>query len=178
MKIRISHFGSSACLLFLAILFSISPPFVMVFLQSDASKQNVEDVAIFVYIYFYVVSAFLLYSAVWELKYYILNQEGISIYFLGVVCRQVRWESIFDVMIGPDPFQKYTTKTLLLNCQPGRKYRPQENCVIGSMYEKSFYKDLWRGNVICLRCGRKLDSVLTLLNECLSEDVVRPSMDI
>ena len=64
MKIRICHFGSSVCLLILALLFLVSPPFAMGFLRSDPSKQNVEDVTILVYMFCYVVGAILLYSTI------------------------------------------------------------------------------------------------------------------
>lgn len=171
-KIRISHFISSMCAFVFALIFLLGAPMFMEAVKSDPTKPNVTDVIVPLYSLFYFGGGVFLYIAFVEAKYYILTMEGISVCLLGITYRKVKWDGIFDVMIGPDPLQKYTTQTLLLNCQPGKKYRPQ-NCIGSLMYEKSLYRDLFRGKVICLRCGKKLDAVLVLLNKYISEDVMR-----
>lgn len=178
-KIRISHFISSVCAFVLALIFLLGAPMLAETIKADQSKPNGEDVIVPLYFLVYFGVGVFLYIAFMEAKYYILTAEGISVCLLGITYRKVRWDNIFDVTIGPDPLQKYAAQTLLLNCQPGKKYRPRIGTPSSlrefesSMYENSFYKDLCRGRIICLRCGKKLDSVLMLLNECVSEDVMQ-----
>ena len=171
-KIRISHFTSSVCALILSLIFLLGAPMLVEAVKSDPTKSVGADVPILLYFLSYLGVGVLLCFAFSEGKYHILTEDGICVCFLGFTYRKIKWENVFDVTIGPDPLQKYTTQTLLLNCQREKKYRPQ-NCIGSSLYEKAFYTDLRHGKIICLRCGKKLDSVLMLLNECISEDVMQ-----
>lgn len=172
MKLRVSHFVSAMCAFVLALIFLLGAPMFIEAVKSDLTKPNVPDVIVPLYLLFYFGGGVFLFIAFMDAKYYILTEEGISVCLLGITYRKVKWENIFDVTIGPDPLKKYTTQTLLLNCQPEKRYCPQ-NCIGSSMYNKSLYKDLFRGKIICLRCGKKLDAVLMLLNRYISEDVMQ-----
>ena len=177
MKIRISHFSSSICLLVLSVILLLSPVFMMQLIQSDPSIQNAEDTSILIHLLFHIGCVTLLGMSLWEAKYYILTEQGISICLLGVAYRKVQWNNIFAITIGPDPFQKYTSQTLLLNCQQNKEYYLQ-NKIGSSMYEKDLYEDIFRGHVISLRCGKKLDSVLAMLRQYVSEDIVNQAQQI
>ncbi len=171
-KIRLSYFVSSVCAFVFALIFLFGAPMFMETVKSDPTKPNVTDVIVPLNVLFYFGGGVFLYIAFIDAKYSILAEEGISLCILGITYRKVLWGNIFDVTLGPDPFEKYTTRTLLLNCRPDIKYYPQ-NRTGASMYEKAFYKDLFRGKIIRLRCGKKLDSVLMLLNEYVSKDVMQ-----
>ena len=171
-KIRISHFTSSVCAFVLALIYLLGAPILVEAVKSDPSKQSGAVVIVGLYILAYWGAGTFLYFAFMAAKYYILTEEGISVCLLGVTYRKLEWKNVYDVTIGPDPLEKYTTQTLLLNSRPGIKYSPRMGTT-SSLYEKSFYKDLSRGRIICLRCGKKLDSVLMLLNEYVSEDVMQ-----
>lgn len=179
MKIRISHFTSSVCAFVLAFIFLLGAPILIESVKDDPTKAIGVDVIVALYFLAYLGAGVFLCIAFMEAKYYILTEEGISVCLLGIAYRKLKWENVFDVTIGPDPLQKYTVQTLLLNTQPGKKYSPRIGTPSSlrelefSMYEKSFYKDLCRGRIICLRCGKKLNSVLMLLNEYVSEDVMQ-----
>lgn len=172
MKIRISHFASATCAFALALAYLLGTPVLIEAVESDPTKVYGADVTAFLYFLLHFGIIVWLYFAFMEAQYYILTEEGISACFLGITYRKVKWENIFDAMIGPHPLQRNGTRTLLLNCRPGIKYRPQSRVGI-SAYEKSLYKDLFHGQIICLRCGKKLDSVLMLLREHLAEDVMK-----
>ena len=178
MKIRISHFSSAVSAFVLALIFLLGAPFLVKIVTSDSTKTiGADEIALLYFLFYLGVGVFLFFSF-WEAKYYILSEEGIRVCLLGISYRKIKWETIFDVMIGPDPLQKYTTQTLLLNTQLGKKYSPKTGALsslrdLSSMYEKAFYKDLYRGRIICLRCGKKLDSVLVLLNKYVSADVMQ-----
>lgn len=171
-KIRISHFASAVCAFVLALIYLLGAPIFVEFVTSDPSKQSGTDVIVGLYILAYCGAAAFLFISFMEAKYYILTEEGISVCLLGVTYRKLEWKNVYDVTIGPDPLEKYSAQTLLLNSQPGKKYCPRMGTT-SSLYEKSFYKDLSRGRIIRLRCGKKLDSVLMLLNEYVSEDVMQ-----
>ncbi len=163
-RIRISHFGSSICIFLLSLIYLLGAPLFIEVIKSDVTKPNVSDVIIPLYLLFYFGGVVFLCFAFISAKYCVLDENGILLCFLGITYRKIAWSNIYDVMVGPDPFGKYTNKTLLLNCQPEIKYRPH-NHAVPAIYEKSLYKDLFRGKIIRLRCGRKLDAVLILLNE-------------
>lgn len=178
-KIRISHFTSSVCAFVLALIFLLGAPILVEAVKSDPSKQSEADVIVALYFLAYLGVGVFLCIAFMEAKYYVLTKEGISVCLLGISYRKLKWENIYDVTIGPDPLRKYAVQTLLLNSRPGKKYYPRIGTPSSlrepgsSMYEKSFYKDLFLGRLICLRCGKKLDSVLMLLNEHVSADVMQ-----
>lgn len=178
-KIRISHFTSSVCAFVLAFIFLLGAPILVETVKSDPSKQNGADVIVALYFLSYLGVGVLLCIAFMEAKYYILTEEGISVCLLGISYRKLKWEKIFDVTIGPDPLRKYAGQTLLLNSRSEKKYCPQIGTpsslreLGSSMYEKALYKDLCLGRIICLRCGKKLDSVLMMLHEYVSEDVMQ-----
>lgn len=168
-RIRISYFDSAAFCFILALIYLLIAPIVI---GTVKSEPNGADVIVPLCLLFYGGVGVWLCFAIREVRYYILTVEGISVCLLGITYRKVKWEDIFDIMIGPDPLIRATPQTLLLNCLPEKKYRPRMDG-ISFKYEKSFYKDLGRGKIIRLCCGKKLDSVLMLLDECVSEDVMQ-----
>ena len=171
-KIRISHFTSSVCAFVFALIYLLGAPILVELAKSDSTKTVGAIEQIGLYFLAYLGAGCFLCIAFMEANYYVLTEEGISVCLLGITYRKLKWENIYDVTIGPHPLQKYTPQVLLINSPPGKKYCPRIGAG-SSMYEKSFYKDLFRGNIICLRCGKKLDSVLMLLNEYVSENVMQ-----
>ena len=129
-----------------------------------------------IHLLFHIGCATFLGMSLWEAKYYILTPKGISVCLLGVAYRKVQWDNIFAIAIGPDPFRKYTSQTLLLNCQ--KKEYHLQNEIGSSMYAKDLYKDIFCGRVISLHCGNNLDSVLALLRQYVSEDILKQIQQI
>ena len=169
MKIRIQHFGS-ACALTVFVLCILFVPKLITLQQPNLQDELYIALRVMCAIGFVVLGG----CAFSEFKYYDISAEGITVSIFGIAYRRMKWDEVFDIMVGIDPLQKYSTQTLLLNCQQGKVYRPLPPSVKNyGVYEKSFYRDYYHGRILCVRCGKKLGEVLALINKYYPRKIAR-----
>jgi len=175
----IKNFTAAILEYFTAVLIICMPQFVLNFIKASPTVSEegivwlIEEGAVLLYLMGFLSGTICLLNAFSWSKYYILSENGIAICIFGFQYRYVHWGEVFDIMIGPDPFIRRGRDTVLLNCQAGCVYRPQDPGA-GSAYEKNFYRDLYRGRIIRFPCcGKRLDAVVALLKKYFDGEIWR-----
>lgn len=156
MRLRLTRYVSAICLFLLSGLSLFIPE-----LLSKLSGQTVEGAWMFAA----MISLSLFLLGVPEAKGYVLTDTGIEVCFFGIRYRTVKWGDICDVVLGIDPFERYSGKTtILLDIRQGIIYRivPHD---MPPFYDRELFTSLLKGQVIRLRCGNSLEQVMQMIED-------------